>query len=149
MTFGPILASHIHPITTCRLLTFLHGGRVVFTDRTEMQTTKANKPEFTIKLEDLDRWDRGLREENLTHNNVSRASSSPQLEEFRERLRRKRYIDNAIEDVRAAFPCCRLPDLHCSRYMRGSRRLGRLQRLPTHISRASSQWRLYYRNWTT
>src|SRR6266850_1354111 len=120
MTFGPILASHIHPITTCRLLTFLHGGRVVFTDRTEMQTTKANKPEFTIKLE-----------------------------EFRERLRRKRYIDNAIEDVRAAFPCCRLPDLHCSRYMRGSRRLGRLQRLPTHISRASSQWRLYYRNWTT
>jgi hypothetical protein len=115
-----------------------------------MQTTKENKPEFTFKLQDPKKWHNGLREDDLTHNNISRVSSSPQLEELRERLRRKRYVDNAIEGVRAVvFPCCGLPDLRCSRYMRGSRRLGPLQRLPTHISRASSQQRLQYRNWTT
>jgi hypothetical protein len=114
-----------------------------------MQTTKENKPEFTFKLQDFNKWPNGLREDDLTHNNISRASSSPQLEELRGRLRRKRYFDNAIEGVRAVFPYRRLPDLRCSRYMRGSRRVGPRQRLPTHISRASSQRRLHYRNWTT
>jgi hypothetical protein len=70
-----------------------------------MQTTEENKPEFTFKLQDLSKWPNGLHEEDLTHNNISRASSSPQLEEFRERLRRKRYVDNAIQGVRAVFPC--------------------------------------------
>jgi hypothetical protein len=151
MTSGPILASHFHPITTCRLLTFLRGDRVVFTDRfnpdDEMQTAEANKPEFTMRLQDLGRWDHYLREDDLIYNNVRRATSSLHLQEFRERLQRKRYIGNAVEDVRAAFPCCRLPDLRCSRYMRGSGGLGlgSLQRPRTHISRAASQRRPTHR----
>ena len=71
-----------------------------------MQTTKANKPEFTMKLQDFDRWDQKLCEDDLTYNNVRRTSSSPHLLEFRERLRRKRYIGNDIKDVRAVVPCC-------------------------------------------
>jgi hypothetical protein len=42
MTFGPILASHLHP----------------------MQTTGANRPEFTMKLQDRINWDH-LREDDL------------------------------------------------------------------------------------
>ena len=153
MTFVPILASHFfHPITTCRLLTFLRGDHVVFTDRSnpdvEMHTTEANRPEFTMKLQDLENWDR-LREDDLTYNNVRRAPLSPHLREFRERLQRKRFVDNAIEDVRTVLARCRLPDLRYSRYMRRSRGLVSLQRLRKHISRASFQQRLPYRNWTT
>jgi hypothetical protein len=55
-----------------------------------------------MKLLDLKTWDR-LSQDDLTHNDVRHASLSPQLQEFQERLRRKRYIDDAIEDVRAVF----------------------------------------------
>jgi hypothetical protein len=113
-----------------------------------MQATGANWPEFTMKLRDLKNWNR-LCQDDLTHNNISRASSSPHLRAFQERLRRKRYIDDAIEDVRAVLAHCGLPDLRLSRYVRRSRGLGSLQRLRAYISRASSQRRLTYRNWTT
>ena len=113
-----------------------------------MQATEANKPEFTMKIRDLKNWDR-LCQDDLTHNNVRPASLSPHLQEFQERLRRKRYIDDAMEDIRAVLAYCRLPDLRCSRYMHRSRGLGSLQRLRIYISRAPFQRRLTYRNWTT
>jgi len=153
MTFCPIIASHFHPITMCRLLTSLRRDRVVFTDRSnpdvEMHPTEANRIEFTMRLRNLANWDR-LCEDDLTYNNIRRAPFlSPRRQLFQDRLRRKRYIDKAIEDVRATISCCRLPDLRCSRYMCRSGEFGSLQRLQTHISRASSQRRLTHRNWTT
>jgi hypothetical protein len=81
-----------------------------------MHAAEAN-PEFTMKLRDLENWDRH-REDDLTYNRVRRALFSSHLREFRERLRRKRYIYSDIKDVRAAIACCRLPDLRCSRYLR-------------------------------
>jgi hypothetical protein len=78
----------------------------------------------------------------LDHHNILRSQ---------ERLQRKRYIDDAFVDVRAALPCCKPPDLHCSRYMRRSGTFwdGVIQRLGTYISRPSSQRTLTYRNWTS
>ncbi len=65
-------------------------------------------------LQNVAYWDR-LRERDLTYSNVRLAPSSPHLQELQEHLRRKRYINNVTENVRAVLPCCRPPDLHCSR----------------------------------
>jgi hypothetical protein len=72
-----------------------------------------------MKLQGLERWG-NLSDDDL-HNNDITAVSSEFLEEIRESLRRKRYIDNTIQDVRAVLlRCCRPPDLRCSRNMRNS-----------------------------
>ena len=79
-----------------------------------------NHTEFTIKLERVENWNR-LRGEDLSHNEVREVESSPFLQEFQQRLRRKRYIDNARGkyDVRAvlrSLRCCRPPDHRCSKH---------------------------------
>jgi len=61
-----------------------------------------------MKLRDRVNWDH-LREDDLTYNNVRLAPWPPRLREFKERLRRKRYIGDATKDVRAALLCCRPP----------------------------------------
>jgi hypothetical protein len=99
--------------------------------------TTANITEFTMKLGDLECWDR-LCEDDLYYSNVRQAGSSQFLQEFRERLGRKRYIGNDAKDVRAALRCCRSPDFRCSRYMSHSGTLSSpvrqsLLRLWTHI----------------
>jgi hypothetical protein len=83
MTFCPILASHFHPITTCRLLTFLRGDRVVVTDQStpdvEMCPTEANRTEYTMKL----LLQTGIAsEDDLTYNNVRSDPLPPRLREF-------------------------------------------------------------------
>jgi len=56
-----------------------------------------------------------LCEVDLTYSNVRLALSSPHLQGLQECLRHKRYINNVTEIVRAVRPCCRPPDLYCSR----------------------------------
>ena len=102
-----------------------------------------------MNLRSLAMWDR-LSEDDLTYNNVRRAGSSQLLEKLQERLRRKRYIDDAFVDERAVLLWCRPPDLRYSRYMRRSGTLcdavrRTTQCLGTHISRPPSQRQLTYR----
>ena len=80
------------------------------------------RTEFTIRLRDYATWDR-LRYEDLIYNNVIRVPSSQILEDFQERLQRRRYIGNSVAGVRTVLLCCRPPDLRCSRNMRRSRTL--------------------------
>ena len=111
--------------------------------------TLSTKLEFTMKLRSLADWDR-LSYNNLVYNNVRRAASSQHLTEFQGRLGRRRYIGNDTADVRAALPCCRLPDLRCSRYIRRSGtfcNIVRTQYLGTRILKVS-QRKLTLRNWT-
>ena len=146
-----------HPITTCRCLPFLCGDHVIFADLGrpffEMLPRVSERIELRMKLRSVALWDR-LREDDLTYDNVRRVGSSQLLEEFQERLRRKRYIDAAFVEVRAVPPCCRPLDLCRSRYMRRSGTLCNAvrrttQRLWTHISRPSSQRKPTYRIWTS
>jgi hypothetical protein len=102
--------------------------------QTVMYPTTANITEFTMKLRDLECWDR-LCEDDLYYSNV-RQGSSQFLQEFQERLGRKRYIGDAAKDVRAALRCCRSPDFRCSRYMSDSGTLSSY-RLWTHILASS------------
>src|SRR5260370_5027357 len=105
--------------------------------QTVMFPTTADITEFTMKLRDLECWDR-LCEDDLYYSNVRQAGSSQFLQEVQERLGRKRYIGNAAKDVRAPLRCCRSPDFRCSRYMSHSGTLSSpvrrsLYRLWTHI----------------
>ncbi len=119
-------------ITACRFLTFFYGGLVVFTVFSdEMRPTETDRTQFTIQLLDLDNWGH-FSQHNLHYNEVTLAESSQEtfsklsksLREFQECLRRKRYINNGVEDVRAVVVCCRPPDLRCPRNMRRFRALG-------------------------
>jgi len=70
-----------------------------------------------MKLEALARWDR-LHHPDLRYNDVRHVTSPPQyVQELQERLRRKRHIDDATEDVRAILSCCSPPDLRCSSFI--------------------------------
>ncbi len=71
-----------------------------------------------MKLEDLAHWDR-LHYRDLRYNDVSKVTSSPPyVQELQERLQRKRYINDATEDVRTILPCCRPSNLRCSSFIR-------------------------------
>ena len=100
-----------------------------------------------MRFRSLADWDR-LSYNDLVYNSDRRAGSSQRLGEFQGRLRRRCYIVNDTAGVRAALPCCRLPDLRCSRYIG---RCGsfcdvvRTQYLGTRISRLS-QRKLTLRN---
>jgi hypothetical protein len=99
-----------------------------------------------MKLQGLEVWDR-LGNNDLYFNNVRRAGASQHLREFQERLERKRYISNDTADVRVVLPCCRPPDLRCSRAMRRSGSFCvRTQYLGARISRLSSQREITHRN---
>ncbi len=108
-----------------------------------MEPTEANRIEFTITLPNLDNCRLSARD--LDDNEVT--GSSPHLQVFQERLRRKRYI-NAVEDVRALVTCCRPADLRFSRHMGRFWGPGSSQRLWILISRTPSpQWKPA--TWTT
>ncbi|KAH9964146.1 kinase-like domain-containing protein [Russula dissimulans] len=70
-----------------------------------MVPTLANRTEFIMKLRDFERWCR-LCEDDLNHSNVRQARSSQFLQEFQERLGRKRYIANATKDRFRDFVQC-------------------------------------------
>ena len=79
-----------------------------------------HQTKFTIKLERAENWNR-LEGGDLSYNEIRQVESSPFLQEFQQRLRRKRYIDNARGkyDVRAvlrSLRCCRPPDFRCSKH---------------------------------
>jgi hypothetical protein len=86
----------------------------------EIIPTEANKTEFTMKLRELQYWNR-LSVEDLSLNKINEARSSQFLQEFQGRLKRKRYIDNATKgdyEVRAvlrSLRCFRPPDFRCSK----------------------------------
>jgi hypothetical protein len=54
-----------------------------------------DQAEFTLKLWDLENWD-CLLPSDLMYNDVRHAQSSPHLEQFQERLQRKRYIEKTL-----------------------------------------------------
>ena len=81
-----------------------------------MVLTTASLPEFTMKLRDIDNWDRLCRDD-LNHSDIRETRSSEFLQTFQKRLERKRYLS---EDVRAVLRCCRPPDFRCSSYLRHS-----------------------------
>ena len=85
--------------------------------RDRLVPTLANRAEFTMKIRGSGRWDH-LCEDDLYISNVQRARSPQFLEGFRERLGRKRYIDNNTGEVCAILGCCRLPDFRSPRFMR-------------------------------
>ena len=106
----------VAPITTYQFLIFLCGDHVIFTvhGSPPLEQGGPTKAEYTVKLEALAHWDR-LDDEDLRYDNVRRVTSSPPyIQELQERLRRKRYIDNATEDVRVIPSCCRPSKLGCS-----------------------------------
>ena len=77
--------------------------------------SQSTRPQFTMKIRDLAMWDR-LGYSDLTYNEVMQAESSQVLKEFQQNLGRKRYV-SPIPQVRTALPCCRPPNLRCSRRM--------------------------------
>ncbi|KAH9953313.1 hypothetical protein BC827DRAFT_1249376 [Russula dissimulans] len=116
--------------------------------QTEMFPTIANATEFTMKLRGFECWD-SLCEADLSHSDISEAESQL-LQEFQERLGRKRYITGG---VRAVLRCCRPPDFRCSRHRRYSGKWSSpvrrsLQGLWIHFSSKSHQRKPIYRNWT-
>ena len=96
------------------------GPLASLTAQDGMVPNVANKTEFMIKLRRLENWDH-LSVHDLSHNGVRELGSSPFLQKFQQRLKRKRYIDNAMGkyDVRAvlrSLRCCRPPDFRCSKH---------------------------------
>jgi hypothetical protein len=80
--------------------------------------------QYKMKLRDFDCWgnlsEDDLRYNDLRYHNTSEVSSQF-FEEVQESLRRKRYIGNATQDVRALLlRCCGRPDLRCSRIISDS-----------------------------
>ena len=105
-----------------QFLIFLCGDDVVFTDDRllDLLPTESHGTVFTMKLRGVAYWDR-LDDVDLAYNDVRRVgvgSYPPYVQELQEHLRRKRYINDATEDVHAVLPCCRPPDLRCSSFIR-------------------------------
>ncbi|KAH9957699.1 kinase-like domain-containing protein [Russula dissimulans] len=75
----------------------------------QMAPIVTNRTEFIMKLRRFERWPQ-LCESDLNHSNVRKARSSQFLQEFQERLGRRRYISNATEDLfRALVQCSTIP----------------------------------------
>jgi hypothetical protein len=78
--------------------------------------SELHPPELIITLKDPNDWNR-LHLRDLGPNFVQSAPSSPLLWDLQDCLQHKHYIDKVPENVRAVLPCCRPPNLHCSRYL--------------------------------
>jgi hypothetical protein len=79
--------------------------------------SEPHRRELLITLEHIDDWTRlHLGDLNVNHVFQS-APSSSHVRDLQHRLQRKRYVNNVLENVRAVLPCCRPPNLRCSRYL--------------------------------
>jgi len=70
----------------------------------------------TMTKRSFEYWDH-LCDDDLYHSNIRRVGSLQFLDEFQERLGRKRYL---TEDVRAVLRCCRPPDFRWAHISRSS-----------------------------